>query len=183
MSNIYREFSEQNTVKGVEISKLRVKYPIDEVIGRSDGFFEMAAKRFSERVRNDMFKVDAERFSEHVESGGRRSAFPKRVYSLVISACGERDGSVSIKTEASVSESLGAIGARIIAYSVDHTVWDRKNGALCDERALKLGKKRAHDGFFVDKNGVFYFDIDNEKAALPKNTGEIGGVLRVSPAK
>ncbi len=166
MNVMYREISEQNTVKGVNISCLRVKYPVAEVVGRKDGLFEKMAESFSETVKNGMFKNDAEEFLVYVENGGRRSAFPKRTYSLYITVCGENGNNVSVKTEANVSESVGSFATQTTAYSVDYTVWDRENGLLCDETKLNIKKKRRHDGFFVDENGVRYYDIDKENGLV-----------------
>lgn len=166
MSDIYREISEQNTVKGVNISCLKVKYPIAEAVGRNDGLFEKMAVSFSDTVKNGMFKKDAEEFLIYVENGGRRSAFPKRTYSLYITVCGENGNNVSVKTEAGVSESVRSSASQTTAYSVDYTVWDRESGLLCDETKLNIKKKRKYDGFFVDKDGVRYYDIDKERAVL-----------------
>ncbi len=186
MGDIYREISEKNTVKGVDISEMYIRYPIAETVGRSDGIFEKLSGGFAESVRKEMFKNDEERFSEHVGNGGRRSAFPRRVYRLSITVCGENGNSVSVRTEASVTESERAFLPRTIACSVEYTVWDRLTGLLCDETTLGIRKKRgkrAHDGIFVDKNGTFYYDVDEKNSALPQNISDIGNILTFKSAR
>lgn len=185
MKETYCELSEKKTVKGVDISETRVRYPKAEAVGRSDELFGELCERFAKSVREGAFENDAKRFSEHVEGGGRRSAFPRRSYRLSITVCGESGDNVTVKTEASVTESAGGFAKRLIAYSAEHTVWDRKRGILCDVGALGIKKRdmRAHNGLLVDKNGVFYYDLDEKNASLPKNISETGNIFAFKRAK
>ncbi len=155
MGVIYREIYEKNTVRGVEVSDMKVKYPISETVGRTDGNFEKTADRFAETVRGEVFLRDSEEFMRYVENGGRRSAFPRRAYRLFITEAGEKDKYISIKTEAFVSLS----NAGVTGYSAEYTVWDKETGLVCDKNTFGVKGLKAHDGFFIDGQGIRYYDV------------------------
>lgn len=159
MGVIYREIYEKNTVRGVEISDMKVKYPASETVGRTDGCFEKTAENFAKSVRENMFTYDGEEFLRYVENGGRRSAFPRRAYRLFITAAGQNGKYVSIKTEAFVSAS----NVGITGYSAEYTVWDTETGLVCDKSKFGLKGLKSHDGFFIDGNGIRYYDVETAR--------------------
>lgn len=156
MSVIYCEAYEKNTVRGVQISDMRVKYPTSETVGRTDCHFEKIAERFAETVKNKAFLSDGEEFLHYVENGGRRSAFPKRAYRLFMTEAGRNGKYVSIKTEAFLSVSnIGVTG-----YSAEYTVWDTETGLVCDKNTFGIKGLKNCDGFFVDGRGVRCYNVE-----------------------
>lgn len=162
MSVIYREIYEKNTVRGVQISDMRVKYPTSETVGRTDGCFEKTAERFAEAVRKNMFTYDGEELLRYIENGGRRSAFPKRAYRLFITVSGEKGKYVSIKTEAFASVS----NVGITGYSAEYTVWDTETGLVCDKNTFGLRGIKSHDGFFIEGQGIRYYDVETARVSV-----------------
>ena len=166
MGVIYREIYEKNTVRGVEISDMKIKYPASETVGRTDGYFEKIAQRFAEAVRSNMFNYDGEEFLRYVGNGGRRSAFPRRAYRLFITVAGENGKHVSIKTEAFVS--VSSVG--ITGYSAEYTVWDTETGLACDKNTFGIKGLKSHDGFFIDGQGICYYDVEMAHVSISDYT-------------
>ncbi len=142
------EIKDETVCSGCRAALLLVRYP--EIAGseKISGLFRTKAENFAGFVRDKAFAKAQTEFSDYLESGGRRSAFPQREYRMSISVISEHCGYISVKDEI-----ISVFGGIIKSYAMDITTWDVNSETVCLISDFTPDKPKVkYDGFYL-KNG------------------------------